>query len=383
MTAHPSVAFVLSSISRHGGGIVASAMRLAQTLAPETQLEVFGLEDEGAREDAEQWQPIAPKIFPVLGPRAFGYAPRLSRALRETAAEVLHTHGLWTHPSRATARAGKPYLVTPHGMLDSWALQNSAWKKRVAAALFEKAHLRGAACIHALCEAEASSIRAYGLRNPICVIPNGVDLPARTENHDVPWAGKFGSGGKYALYLGRLHPKKNLTNLLRAWQKSAPAAWQLIVAGWDQGNYESSLKNLVRELGLETRVHFAGALFGEAKAAAYQKAAAFILPSLSEGLPMVVLEAWAHRAPVLMTPECNLPEGFAAGAAIRISTDSAGIARGLEELLAASEKERAEMGARGRELVQTQFSWPKIAGEMLAVYRWILRRGPKPESVFP
>ena len=61
-------------------------------------------------------------------------------------------------------------------MLDPWALGNAAWKKRLAGWWFEHARLEGAACLHALNEAEACAIRAYGLSNPICVVPNGVGM---------------------------------------------------------------------------------------------------------------------------------------------------------------------------------------------------------------
>ena len=116
--------------------------------------------------------------------------------------------------------------------------------------------------------------------------------------------------------------------------------------------------------------------FGEAKTAAYESAAAFILPSVSEGLPMVVLEAWSHRLPVVMTTECNLPEGFAAEAAVYITTDVTGISRGLMEVFRKSNEGRREMGARGHKLVQQRFSWREIAREMQGVYQWILNRGP-------
>lgn len=96
---------------------------------------------------------------------------------------------------------------------------------------------------------------------------------------------------------------------------------------------------------------------------------------------MVVLEAWAHGKPVLMTPECNLPEGFSAGAALRIGTDADAIVMGLRQLMEMSDAERAAIGAKGRALVAEKFSWPKIAGEMRAVYEWVLGGGAPPECV--
>jgi len=128
-------------------------------------------------------------------------------------------------------------------------------------------------------------------------------------------------------------------------------------------------------------VAFLGPLFGEAKAAAYRNATAFVLPSLSEGLPMVVLEAWAFAKPVLMTPECNLPEGFQANAALRIGTDAPSIATGLRELMAMSDAQRIDMGAQGRALVSKKFLWPRIGEEMRSVCEWVMNGGTAPASV--
>jgi glycosyltransferase involved in cell wall biosynthesis len=102
---------------------------------------------------------------------------------------------------------------------------------------------------------------------------------------------------------------------------------------------------------------------------------------LSEGLPITVLEAWASAKPVLMTRECNLPEGFAAGAALQIGTGPKEIAAGLKELIEMSDDDRRAVGDRGRTLVATKFSWPRIGEQMRSVYEWILGGGTTPESV--
>ena len=106
-----------------------------------------------------------------------------------------------------------------------------------------------------------------------------------------------------------------------------------------------------------------------------------MLPSLSEGLPLAVLEAWSYGLPVLMTEACNLPEGFAAGAALPIGTDRAGIAAGLRQLFALSDAERRDMGARGRALVRERFTWASVGEQMTAVYEWVLGGGPPPSCV--
>ena len=389
------VGFVVGSVSREAGGLFESVRGLAKAVASTNAgVSVFGISDKQSAADLDKWQPLSVQTFrPRL--RALGYSSGLLPALLDADLDVLSTHGLWKFCSVASWRWHQqtrgPYIVHPHGMLESWALQNARWKKRIAALLYENRHLRGAACLRALCDAEAQSIRAYGVRNAICVIPNAIDLPDLAESSALeahtPPSEKLVNGRKMLLYLGRLHPKKNVANLIRAWKHtfdSHPRTrkdWVLAIAGWDQAGYERELRKLTSDYGLTAGVRFLGPLFGEEKDAAYRGCDAFILPSLSEGLPMTVLEAWAYAKPVLMTPECNLPEGFAAGAAVQIGTTPVEIAAGLKKLTEMSDSDRTVMGGRGHTLVATKFSWPRIGEQMRSVYEWALGGGPPPEAV--
>ncbi len=96
---------------------------------------------------------------------------------------------------------------------------------------------------------------------------------------------------------------------------------------------------------------------------------------------MAVLEAWSFGLPVAMTLECNIPEGFESRAAVRLEPDENGALLGLESLTSMSRDELRAMGARGRRLVEERFTWDRVAAEMASVYRWALRRGPKPDCV--
>jgi poly(glycerol-phosphate) alpha-glucosyltransferase len=87
---------------------------------------------------------------------------------------------------------------------------------------------------------------------------------------------------------------------------------------------------------------------------------------------MTVLEAWSYAKPVLMTPACNLPEGFEAEAAVRIGSSSDEIAAALQQLAEVSDDDRSAMGVRGRDLVDKKFSWLRIGEQMRAVYEWVL-----------
>jgi glycosyltransferase involved in cell wall biosynthesis len=389
------VGFLVSSVSRAAGGLFQSVRGLAKAVTcASASARVFGIRDEQSTVDLQDWQPLSVQTFrPQL--RAWGYSKQLLPAMRGADLDILSIHGLWKYCSVASLRWHRrmalPYIVHPHGMLESWALQNAKWKKRIAALLYENQHLRGAACLRALCEAEAQSIRAYGMRNPICVIPNGVDLPDLSKVPTLQ-AHAFAEGRKVLLYLGRLHPKKNVANLIRAWKQilnshpSTRAYWVLAIAGWSQRGYEQKLKHLAGDLDTvatpeRASIAFLGPRFGTDKNECYRACDAFIMPSLSEGLPMTVLEAWAHAKPVLMTPECNLPEGFGGEAALQIGTGPEEIAAGLKQVIEMSDDDRRAMGNRGRDLAATTFSWPRIGEQMCSVYEWVLGGGPPPEVI--
>jgi poly(glycerol-phosphate) alpha-glucosyltransferase len=391
------IAILTASVSRLAGGLFTSVRELAQALrAAGVEPVILGAADRHTQEDLGAWGPLQPAVHAPLGPRSFGFAPGYAATLRRTAAEIASVHGLWMYPSvcglRWTQRTGRPHMVSPEGMLDAWALAHSRWKKQLAARLYELHNLRTAACLRALCAAEAEAFRNFGLRNPICIVPNGVTVPAGSRAGRRPAARaclaaadrRMGSR-RVLLHLGRLHPKKGLPALLAGWKaaqrEAAAGDWLLALAGWDQAGHERRLRRLASELDIEDSVLFCGPQFGADKEAWLDAADAFVLPSLSEGLPVSVLEAWARELPVLMTAPCNLPEGFAAGAALPVESEAASIARGLAELFALSDAQRGEMGARGRALVQARYQWHTAAAGFLAAAQWVLGGGPPPACV--
>ena len=383
--------FVTDSISRANGGIFIAEAQLQRTLHLDRniQTQVLALKDEFSEQDTPSWHPLPVNCCPVLGPSSIGFSATLLPAMLRAKSDLACFAGLWKYPSLAgvlwSRHTRKPYMITPHGMLDPWAVQNSRLKKKAAGWLFQNAHLAGASCLRALCNSEAASIRAYGLTNPICVVPNGIDLPAIRPTAP-------SKGRKTLLFLGRIHPKKGIPTLLKAWSMVKTRGWNLVIAGWDQGGHEEDLKRQATELGISwttqltekdevPSVYFLGPQFGEKKKSLYETCSAFILPSLSEGLPMSILEAWSYAKPVLMTEACNLPEGTRADASMVIPQDAAGTLDGLNKLFAMSDDDLAAMGTRGRRLVAGHFSWSRIATDMDAVYQWMLGGGIPPACV--
>lgn len=390
--APPRVGMLIGSTSSAGGGVTEALRSLTRALqqGPGTKVEIFATAAPDGTEEAD-WGGAAVHRHGVRGPAAFAYAPLLNRSLAMRPLDLLHLHGLWMYCSVASRRwslaTGGPFLISPHGMLDPWALANSGWKKRIARQLYENANLRQAACLHALCESERQAIRNCGLAGPICLIPNGVDPAPSLRPAPPSWRQTLPPRAPVLLYLGRLHPKKRLLELLEAWHlahlanRESGTPWHLVIAGPGPADYVALLQARIGQLGSAARVRLIGPQYGAAKQATLAAADAFVLPSLSEGLPMAALEAWAWGLPALLTDHCNLPEGFAADAALRIDAEPAGIAAGLARLFALPPDGRRAMGARGRQLVALRFSWRQVAADFDAVYRWLLGRGERPDCV--
>lgn len=381
--------FAADSASRLGGGVsvvVRSLSRAMLTLRPR-DVSVVALEDARWLDDHSEWEGVPVTVCKVVGPRTAGYSPHYLGAIRGARPDVVHVHGLWTYKSVAAYRWKRrnrgAYVVSPHGMLGPWPLQNSQLRKRVALSTYEGMHLRNARAIHALTAAEAADCRSLALKTPIAVIPNGVDLPALQPMDAPEWAAATERGRFTLLYLSRLHPGKGLPELIDAWKSVASknTAWQLVIAGWGAEGYVSQLKRKVLDTGLGGSVIFVGPQLGMRKHATFLYADAFILPSCSEALPMAVLEAWSYALPVIQTQQCNLPEGVRAGAAIEIQPDSASIAGALRTLFDMTPEQRALMGAQGRALVERQFTWQSVAARMDRLYQWARDGGAYPSEL--
>ena len=388
------VGIVVASMSRNAGGIFWVLTSLVRVFKRANIFDVLVLagQDKFSKDDLIKWHGCNVKIFPQFGPKSFGYQLGLLRRMLTSSIDLVHVHGIWMYPSLATflwSYLKKPYIVSPHGMLDSWAVSRSHVRKKIASIIYEKRHLKGANCIHALCESEYLAIRAFGLINPVAIIPNGVALPILSpiKTFNPSWKSSVPSDSKTLLFMGRLHPKKGLTNLLFAWssaRKKNPIIfenWHLIIAGWGDKMYEQEISNLIDTLELNLNTHLVGPIFDGEKDSTLRAVSAFILPSFSEGLPMAVLEAWAYQLPVLITPQCNLEEGFSTNSAIRIEPDISSIEAGILNLTSMSDISRSEMGVCGRHLVENIFAWEVVANKFENVYEWILGNEPKPDFI--
>lgn len=385
------VVHLTASVSREAGGLFESVRYLAKSTSriEKLDLRIIGLTDRHTNQDFKEWFPLDVRTHAIRGWKRFGYAPGLYRDLRNSAPDLVHLHGLWKYPSvvvrRWASHSGRPYLVSPHGMMEPWALQQAHWRKGMANFLYQSPCLNGAACIRATSQMEADSIRLAGYVNPIAIIPNGVELPILQKAE----GGGRKSEIRRALFLSRIHPKKGLINLVKAWAEIRKSKirnqklsdWELVIAGPDEGGHLAEVKALVEACGLQQQVFFPGEIRGAARTRLYREADLFILPSFSENFGLVVAEALSCEVPVITTratPWQEIPE-HQCGWWIEVGV--APLVEALKEAFAIPSDQLFQMGVRGRKLIAEKYDWTPIGQRMVEVYEWMLHRRSKPDCV--
>ena len=337
---------------------------------------------DAAKRDLHSWLPVEAKCLGKVRFSPLQWSPSFAHGVIDSEASILHTHGIWQHPSFVALawkeKTRRPHVASVHGMLEPWAWQYRAWKKRPVWWLWERGNLQTASLLHATSIQEAEALRARGLRPPIAVIPNGVALPDRLE---LIRPAQHGGTGKTALFLSRIHPKKGLPLLLEAWAKIRPADWSLHIVGPDDGGHRADLERLGSKLGLGGMVKFSDALTGEAKARAFLESSLFILPSHSENFGIAVAEALSYGLPVITThgTPWSILESERCGWWVPTHVD--GLAAALDDATSRSAAALAAMGERGREMVAARFAWDSIAQQFIDCYRWILGQGSRPDCV--
>jgi glycosyltransferase involved in cell wall biosynthesis len=307
----------------------------------------------------------------------------LARALHELAprADVIHNHGLWLMPNvdagRAALFARKPFIVAPRGMLAPAALAFSRLKKRIVWAMLQGEVVRRAACIHATSEQEHDEIRDFGLNNPVAIVPNGIDLP---ESGRRPTSST--TANRVLLSLGRIHPKKGLDRLVRAWAtvEAAHPDWRLRIVGPDELGHARELVALAAQL--KTRqVSVEKSVSGDAKIAAYQQADLFVLPTLNENFAITVAEALGAGTPVVATKGAPWRALQNEGCGWWIDHGVEPLAAALANAMVMTREELQTMGAKGRAWMARDFSWDRVARDMLDVYHWLALGGKPPATV--
>ena len=321
---------------------------------------------------------VRPKFFyPILTRRA------LTAALK--GADVAHLHGIWPPvtllASQVCRRLGVPYVLAPHGSLHGAALGEKRPRKLVGMWLLGYGRLvKHASALHVLNTDEAGgadlpAVSGVVLPERVEVIPNGVFPEVFVEpDNPLPFRRHFPEvgDGPYVLFLSRLHPGKGcalLADAFGAVARARPDA-RLVVVGQDHGG-QAAFEAGAERHGYGDRLHLIGPLFDHRKHAALRGAAVFCLPSHHEGFSMAITEALAWGRPVVISEACHFPEVTTHGCGFETPLEPGAIARRLLEVLA-DPKEATAMGARGRALVLSRYTWPRIAERTITLYRRVI-----------
>ena len=296
--------------------------------------------------------------------------------------DIVHINEVWSwHLHRIANVAyskGVPVVWSPHGSLTPWALDHKWLKKRVAWLLYMRRDLSRARIFHVTAQSEVEDMRRLGFDNEVAVLPLGVKF--RWTDEELRKI-KSNSPTKTILFVSRIHPKKGIDNLIKAWavlkQNHGIAGigdWKVKIVGEDAfPEYSNVLKRLCRSLDVENDVEFCGALYGDEKDAAYAEAKLFVLPSHSENFGSVIAEALACGTPVITTKgtpwECLRTNRC--GWWVDVGVES--LVEALQSALSLDDSELYAMGSRGRALMQRDYDWKSIADKMLKTYTSILK----------
>jgi glycosyltransferase involved in cell wall biosynthesis len=288
--------------------------------------------------------------------------------------DVVHIFGLYDLLGPAVAAAcrkrGLPYVLEPIGMFVP--IVRNLWLKRMYHAVWGRQMLQGASAVIATSEQESEELAAGGLpRTKVVLRRNGVEVPA-----SFPARGTFRKAQgispdeKVALFLGRLSAKKSPDLLLRAFAelsvRSPGIPVRLVFAGPDEGGVKAELDQLALQLGVRTKVQFAGPIFGEAKWAAYRDADVFVLPSQNENFGNTAAEAVAAGTPVIVTEQCGIAPLLRDEAGLVVRHDTEPLSSALERILNEAEL-RARLAA-GCAAVTSRLGWDEPVRDMEKLY---------------
>jgi glycosyltransferase involved in cell wall biosynthesis len=380
---------VIRSADLRGGGVIESVLQRGRVL------QQAGHHVELATLDSPAEDPLPPADLEIhrLGPgwSGYGYTRRLAPWLQDQAGrfDVVIVNGLWNYASfgawRGLRRAGTPYFVFPHGMLDPWFKRTyplKHFKKWMYWPWADYRVLRDACSVLFTCEEECRLARQsfwlYHCREQ--VVGLGIAQPA--GNQELQKEAFFSMfpelrGKRLLLFLGRIHPKKGCDLLIRAFAEAldrrgtgAFRNLHLVIAGPDQVAWVPQLRVSANTLGVAARISFTGMLSGNVKLGALRAAEAFVLPSHQENFGIAVVEALACRVPTLISNKVNIwREIERDGAGIVDNDDPEGVMRMLSRWLDLSTEQQEGFRQRAHQCFLNRFEVRASARNLINVLR--------------
>jgi sugar transferase (PEP-CTERM/EpsH1 system associated) len=303
-------------------------------------------------------------------PRSFdpGWLKQAHRLLKERDIHLMHSHEFATnvYASLLAKITGIPAVTTVHGKN----YYGEKWRRR-AAYRYAARHSTMVAVSHDMKRflVERISIPPDKLR----VIHNGIDLGRYAEQQaDRAIRKKLGirDGQPVIGTIGNLFAVKGQVHLLRACRDVARVFPDLVLLIAGEGDQRGMLEKEASDIGMADRVKFLG--FRDDVPSLLQAMDVFVLPSLSEGLPLSVLEALSLKKPVVASDVGGIPEIIENGVTGYLVPPENPEALAEKITLLLQNPERAAViGQAGRRRVEEDFSLPRMIREHQSLYEEI------------
>ena len=364
------IAHIVGSLESRYGGPSRSVRHLAAATA-ELGHDVDILTSAPTAESVENAGRLHVHTWRRGWPGAFGPIPGLAAHLRRTTYDLLHYHGLWLrslHYARKKAASDQvPLVVSPRGMMSTWAWRHHRAQKIFAARCLHPGALPAVAGWHATSPSEREEIARRGFTQPVCVAPNGVEQLGSSE---LSAAKKFWqehapatATKPVALFYSRFHHKKRVIELIDLWAATAPADWLLLMVGVPEEFSVGQLRDYVHRSSATGRIEIHD---GSNRPAPYAVGSLFLLPSHNENFGLVIAEAMAAGVPTLVTDTTPWTALQTEQLGWCVPWSDYGVT--LQATTAEGPSSLRNRGSRARTWVLRDFSWQKSAEKIVAFY---------------
>ncbi len=379
------VLLVTEQHEARGGGLTTAVQQLARHLA---------LAGDEVTVLCTGRAPLAPppgvsiaQHVPARSGARWGWSPGLFRALddiiRAEALDCVHLHGVWQaahwRAARRAAGQGVPLALSSHGMLEPYHWSDRGrgqlLMKRAYWATMAYPAFRHADLVHAITPAEARNLARLFPKVPITIIPNAVDLEEIDRELQHLGSGDDASRAPAIGFMGRFHPKKGLDLLIDAFSGAQiPPSWRLRIAGPPgTPDYMARVGAALARSSRRDRIEVLGPIFGPDKWRFLSTVSVLAVPSLSEAIGLVNLEAAACGTPTITTHATGL-EDWEDGGGILVSAEEPALRAALERACRFSMAELAERSRASRALVARRYCWGVVSTQWRDAYRRIAAR---------
>ena len=340
------VLHIIPSLAAIHGGPTTAVIEMMEALNAMGFSNAVALSDDDGRRrrlsaDAPERQ-IKDRFYFPKQSDFYTYTPSMAGWLNThvTNFDLVHIHGLFSHVNilagRACRRHNIPYLITPHGMANRYGMRHKRLRKMISFRLFEQRLLNQAHMVHLTSLDEARDFADLNISTATRIIPlavRSVSGNTTATKADAKSRQKDKSRPYQILFMGRLHPIKNIEAVIAALAQPDMSYYHLHICGEGAPKYVNQLKAYAEQLGVAEQVTWRGFISGSEKVRLFTKSDIFVLPSFSESFGISAIEALSAGLPLVLSRHVANAETLAnAGLAKVTDTSDAEIASGFRQV---------------------------------------------------